>query len=152
MRRRRPVATNVVFMPFPDIDDAFWADIHGEDDPRALSIALRAHKWMMRADGPDLTDKEFCLATWLLDRTVGSCRARYTGTYEDMRRGEYNMAGVRGSVAEIQCALESLVATGLVILHGTGPEGVTVSINLHWTPVADEPRSKKGRSSPRSPR
>jgi hypothetical protein len=79
-------------------------------------------------------------------------RARQKDIHDQTRDGDYSADGVGGSFTEIWAALKSLVAGGVVILHGTWPKGVTVSIDLHWIPAADELPSPKGSASRRSRR
>ncbi len=137
MRRRRPVATNVVFMPFPEIDEEFWSRLpstaSGEIPPRAKALRDLAWSWLGHVVWPSLSPAEVKLSAAVLCMTVWRCRSRHTATYREIQEFLYANWGVVVSREALRSAVRSLSDIGLLVVHEIGQHGLTLSLNLHWT-------------------
>lgn len=137
MRRRRPVATNVVFMPFPEIDDQFWSRFPstatGGPHPRVRALCDLAWSWLHRVVRPSLSPAEFKMSAAVLCLTVWSCRSRHTATYREIQEYLHAEWGFAVSREALRSAVRSLSDIGLLVVHDIGQNGLTLSLNLHWT-------------------
>lgn len=137
MRRRRPVATNVVFMPFPEVDDEFWSRLPstaaGGPHPRALALRDLAWSWLKHVVRPSLSPVEIKLSAAVLWMTVGRCRSRHTATYREIQEFLHANRGGVVSREALRSAVRSLSDIGLLVVHDIGQNGLTLSLNLHWT-------------------
>lgn len=137
MRRRRPVATNVVFMPFPEVDDEFWerypSTATGEPHPRVQALRSLAWSWFNHVLRPSLSPAEIKLTAAVLCMTVWECRSRHTATYREIQ--EVLEAQWESTVSReaLRSAVRSLSVIGLLLVHDIGRNGLTLSLNLHWT-------------------
>jgi hypothetical protein len=137
MRRRRPVATNVVFMPFPEIDEEFWSRLpstaSGEIHPRAKALRDLAWSWLKHVVRPSLGPVEIKLSVAVLWMTVGRCRSRHTATYREIQEFLHANRGGVVSKEALRSAVRSLSDIGLLVVHDIGQNGLTLSLNLRWT-------------------
>jgi hypothetical protein len=137
MRRRRPVTTNVVFMPFPEVDDEFWSrypsTATGELHPRVRALCDRSWSWLHRVVRPSLGPVEFKLSAAVLCMTVWSCQSRHTATYREIQEFLQVNWGFAVGREALRSAVRSLADIGLLVVHGIGQNGVTLSLNLDWT-------------------
>lgn len=137
MRRRRPVATNVVFMPFPEIDEEFWSRLpstpSGEIHPRAKALRDLAWSWLNHVVRPSLNPTEILLSAAVLWMTVGRCRSRHTATYREIQEFLHANRGGVVSKEALRSAVRSLSDIGLLVVHNIGQNGLTLSLNLRWT-------------------
>lgn len=133
-RRRLPSDRTVRMMPFPVLDKEFWRDIPDENDPRAVAIALRAFKWLVREVDVSLSPFEHSFILLLLDRTTGSARATFTTTHHQLARLMLSRsAGVRRTEKQLRRCIKSLTTIGLVAVHEENKASVELSVNHHWT-------------------
>lgn len=137
MRRRRPVATNVVFMPFPEIDEEFWSRLpstpSGEIHPRAKALRDLAWSWLNHVVRPSLNPTEILLSAAVLSMTVGRCRSRHAATYRKIQEFLHATGGFTVSREALRSAVRSLSDIGLLVVHDIGQNGLTLSLNLRWT-------------------
>lgn len=137
MRRRRPVTTNVVFMPFPEVDDEFWSrypsSVSGMPHPRAQALRDLAWSWLNHVVRPSLCPAEMKLSAAVLCMTVWQCRKRHTATYREIQQFLEARWGFSVSREALRSAMRSLSDIGLLVVHDIGQNGLTLSLNLHWT-------------------
>jgi hypothetical protein len=94
MRKDRSFHQRTVeMMPFPTLDAAFWAGVDHFEHPRAVSIYLRATKWLSRTVRGSLTDTEFAVMGWVIEYTVGEQRPFLSASYEDISKGNSFVGG-----------------------------------------------------------
>lgn len=136
MRRRRPLTTNVVLMPLPEIDDEFWcrfpSTADGELHPRAKALRGLAWLWLQRVVRPSLTLAEATLIAAVFFMTIRRCRSQFTATYRQMQdfiRDDFKRTIGREA---LRSAVRSLADIGLLVVHEIGQSGLTLSLNLHW--------------------